>query len=285
MIRSDHEVSLHDAIQVKITDVIKLLRAAAAQHPTEEWKSVCHRVGEETGVYVTFVRGLCDWALALPEANPHGNTHISTVLRDWYIRVTDVERWTIGFWVADWLRAAEATSTDEPSGRDGEPIDRTESQTSVADRAMVGEPVASPESRDPSTASSASDSSFARAGGVPQSPPLYNEAMLIREFDRRERERGPIFAGFIVNDLLPRFGFGPSDGKRILRGMEMHDIVRTEKKPNPKNPDRPTTFVLLNRAHPTVRLVLEGSSESGTTYPVATVDGEALSELIIRERR
>jgi len=35
-------------------------------------------------------------------------------------------------------------------------------------------------------------------------PPVFNEAYLIREFDRRERERGPIFAGFIVNDLLPR---------------------------------------------------------------------------------
>jgi len=117
------------------------------------------------------------------------------------------------------------------------------------------------------------------------SRPVFNEAMIIREFDKRERDRGPIFAGFIVNDLLVRFGFDVTGAKRVLRAMEAQDMVRTERKPNPKSPDRETTFVTLNRQHPQVRRVLEGDSLAERTFPIATNTGTPLSEIILRERR
>ena len=122
-----------------------------------------------------------------------------------------------------------------------------------------------------------------RAPGM-TTPPIYNEALLVREFEKRERERGPIFAGFIVNDLLPRMGFDAADAKRILRAMEAQNMVRTEQKANPNQPGRTTTYVSLNRAHPHVARVLGGAA-TNRTFPIARIDGEPLSERIIRDRR
>jgi hypothetical protein len=118
----------------------------------------------------------------------------------------------------------------------------------------------------------------------PAVPPIFNEAYLIREFDRRERERGPIFAGFIVNDLLPRMGFDTADAKRILRAMEAQNMVHTERKPNPSDPARSTTFVTLNREHPHVGRVLKGAAGIERKFPICSIEGEPLSETIVRER-
>jgi hypothetical protein len=180
---------------------------------------------------------------------PHGNTRIRSAMYDegYFVRISAIgpnDDWTEKLTLAD---IRELASSSAKSGMDEH---RTRSHTRQT---------------------------------APVSP-VFNEAYLIREFDRRERERGPIFAGFIVNDLLPRLGFDTADAKRILRAMEAQDIVRMERKPNPKDPDRSTTFVRLNRDHPHVARVLEGAKGSARKFPVCSIEGEPLSETIIRER-
>jgi len=114
----------------------------------------------------------------------------------------------------------------------------------------------------------------------------FSEEFLIREFDRRERERGHIVAGFIVNDLLPRLGgYEPLEAKHILRRLQVRGVVVTRKVPSPRNPDRDTTLVQLNRDHPDVRRVLgNGKPDDGFFEPVP-IRGEPASVTLIRDRR
>jgi len=79
-------------------------------------------------------------------------------------------------------------------------------------------------------------------------------------------------------------GFNASDAKRILRAMEAQNMVRTEQKTNPKQPERTTTFVMLNREHPHVARVLKGVAGIERKFPICSIEGEPLSETIIRER-
>lgn len=110
----------------------------------------------------------------------------------------------------------------------------------------------------------------------------FNEQFFIREFDRRERERGDIWAGFVVNDLLPGLGFSAFESKRILRQLEAQGVVQTSTRPNPANPEHPATFVRLNRDHPRVRAALQNGVSMRARVRVT---GEPVSETIIRERR
>lgn len=132
---------------------------------------------------------------------------------------------------------------------------------------------------------------------IPQGTPTFNEEFFIREFDRRERDRGIVLAAFVVNDLCPRLGFDAAAAKRIVRSLEAQGVIRTEKRPNPKNADRPATAIVLNREHPAVRRVLaEPSSSAGSAISPAPkrklsdfrpirVPGPPVSEDIVRERR
>ena len=105
----------------------------------------------------------------------------------------------------------------------------------------------------------------------------------IREFDKRERANRFMWAGFVVNELLPQLGFVGAEAKRFLKRLEAEGIVATVKEPNPRNPDFPTTRVLLNREHPVVRQVLSGGPLE--RFRPIDIAGGPLSEDIIRDRR
>jgi hypothetical protein len=265
-----------------IDEVVRLLEAEVRSHPKEHWKEPCERVGKELSVSVSLPQTQSGPLRMYP---PHGNTCLEQALKGGLLIVTkEYEKhrmegmeWQVMFRFRSWagrrpeVRAAEGVSPHrEHSSADDPP-------TPSSDPPEPDRTVAEPR------AQRAPDPHF-RPSGTP-SAPAYNEAALIRELERREREHGPNHAGFIVNELLVRFGFEVPEAKRILRGMEMRTIVRTEHKPTPKDPSRMATFVVLNREHPHVRRVLEGAAEITRAFPVATNTGEALSELICRERR
>lgn len=110
------------------------------------------------------------------------------------------------------------------------------------------------------------------------------EARFIIEFDRLERQNRFMWAGFVVKELLPQLGLGPTETKPFLRRLEADGLVITTREPNPKNPDFPTTRVSLYRDHPRVQAVLRSA---GTRPPrIRFPDGgECVSDLLIRERR
>lgn len=110
----------------------------------------------------------------------------------------------------------------------------------------------------------------------------FNEAFFIRDLDRRERERGDTWAGFVVKELLPGLGFSGVEAKRILRQLEAHGVVMTSTKPNPRNPDRPTTYVRLNRDHARVCAALASSEAPARRIQVA---GGPVADTIVEERR
>jgi len=273
-------------IQSKVDSVVRLLRAEAKSHGSEAWYPPCQRVSKVADVAVRLVE--MDFNGSPGTEPPHGNTHLETALSDSYVIVEEravpwrvsgpkeVTRWWFAFKFRDWTLPEDHPSEDERRAEPPAPSTQAEAALNWASSFGNGK-----DARGPDVASQ-SPAHMKPPG--PTLPPIYNEAYLIQEFDRRERERGPIFAGFIVNDLLPRMGFNTSDAKKILRAMEAQNMVRTEHKPNPKQPDRTTTFVTLNRQHPHVARVLQGASAIHRKFPIGTVIGEALSETIIRER-
>jgi len=104
--------------------------------------------------------------------------------------------------------------------------------------------------------------------------PQFNEDFFIREFDRLEKRNGFMWAGFVVKDMIPKFGFDKYQAKHILRQLEAKGIVILKKRPNPKNPEHPTTCLELNREHPRVATVLrsapsrrEGYNLRGRPFP------------------
>ena len=287
-------------IEAKINNVVRLLREEAEAHPKEHWEEPCRRVAETVGVSVTLLQFMHDWVAQ--DVHAHGNLHLRNGLRDCYVAVSHYgDNWRVVFKLWDWTL----------------PNDVRRKQTDVEDEAHStaiakapdtgGSPAADKPPPSPAAAGASrpnahhDDVETAGSGASPMpsrsrpadrrkspaaaAPPIFNEARLIREFDRRERDRGPIFAGFIVNDLLPRMGFNSADAKRILRAMEAQDMVHTEQKQNPNQPERTTSFVTLNRAHPHVVRILTGVRGDERTFPIGTIDGELLSERIIRERR
>jgi hypothetical protein len=224
---------------------------------------------------------------------PHGNRSIGTALAQGYVEVTDWADWK---WEQKWrlvfkLRAWTCTQKPDDScsqtivshppqeGRETDDLGQIEPTAVHASTASAAD--GGP------TAGHVTESSGSSDRNGPQGTrrgPEYNEAALIREFDRREKEHGANKAGFIVNDLLPRMGFDNADAKRVLRAMEAQNLVHTERRPNPNNPDRPTSFVTLNRAHPAVKKAL-GNEETGPFFEPVPIRGEPASATLIRERR
>ncbi len=290
---------LSSRFQNTIDEVVRALRLEAGEHGTEAWNAVCQRVGAQVGIWVSMSERYGFWEppkllenrnnLHLQPRSPHGSTHIRNALSDHFVVVvmSEPNQWAYWFRIHDWKVGGGANMCD-PNPADANanqaPAPGQDELTPAAARdddsgsSHQNQPALK---SDPSSTAAPAHRSSQASAALPE----YSNPCLIREFDRREQERGPIFAGFIVKDLLPRMGFDPTEAKRILRAMEAHDIVRTERKRNPKNPERDTTFVTLNREHPQVVRVLTGSNAVQRTFPIASIDGEQLSETIIRERR
>ena len=285
MITSSQDAPLIESIRTKIDQVVRLLRAECKKEDEIHWEQPCRRVAEKTGLSVFLVEHVYDFQHWSAELRIHGNMHLNTALAQKCVVVSDTE-WRLVFHLRDWklpddgsdrrredLQRKSETETDGVSAEDSQACTPGSAGASISQTgtSTVG---ASPIDQ-------SDDRSRTRS---PSGPPIYNEACLIREFDRCEQERGPIYAGFIVNTLLPGMGFESSKSKQILKAMEAQSMVRTESKPNPKNPERSTTFVTLNRQHPTVRQVL-GENESSKAFDPVPIRGEPLSETIKRERR
>jgi len=288
MYKSNRSAPLFAEIQIKIDEVVRLLCAEVNAHPHESWPVVCKRVGPSAHVSISIFESLLDWNSpdnwVLEPRKPHGNTHFKKAIEEGYVAITSLSQgWGHLFRLVDW---SFTNNADHRNGlRQASPISFPVAAINLEGRSQRPSTASSPdhndETNDRPEEKLANKTLRRKEYSV---TPVYNETYLIREFDRRERERGPIFAGFIVNDLLPRLGFDSSEAKRILRAMEAQNMVRTERKPNPKDPDRSTTYVSLNREHPHVARVLKGAAGVERTFPIGTIKGELLSERIIRER-
>ncbi len=82
------------------------------------------------------------------------------------------------------------------------------------------------------------------------------QAAFIQEFDRLERRRGFMWAGYVVKEMLPRLGYGVDQAKRALDELLAQQILKIEKVANPRNPEFPATSVRLNRDNPLVQAAL-----------------------------
>ena len=285
-------------IQAKVDQVVNLLREEVQAHKAEHWREALGRIMVRTGVVVSLLERHDLWG-GVPRL-PNGNNFLGTALSKAYVVVDDPhERWRLVFKLGTWETAEDAAQaivnrddTAPSTAPEGGNLEGAMPAALVMDSEApcTGGFSCSPLPTSPPSKQSVVEPSQSVRPSSPTRthngpvPPVYNEAFLIREFDRRERDRGPIYAGFIVNDLLPRMGFDASDGKRILRAMEAQDMVRTEQKPNPKDPQRTTSFVTLNREHPHVARVLCGAAAIQRSFPIGTIEGEPLSQTIIRER-
>jgi len=79
-----------------------------------------------------------------------------------------------------------------------------------------------------------------------------DEVAIIREMDRLEQRNGPSWAGFLVKTMLPRLGYSTDEARHILKLLEVRGLTVSTRRENPRNPDRPATFVELNRNNPRV---------------------------------
>ncbi len=290
MQRTPKRPPLRDQIVTKIDEVVRLLRQEAREHSDEHWDAPIGRIRARTGLSISLVEvreALGDRILS----SPHGNLTLGNAIHTCFVVVSESHAnrsmpmrpggWRFEFQLGVWSLPEEGLEEKADSTSPSAPA---VSRTGNGKNKQVSSPLAAivsggTRSNDPQGESSLGSN---RSKSFPF--PQVNEAWLVRELDRRERERGPIFAGFIVNDLLPRRGFEPADAKRILSAMEAQNMVHTERKPSPNDPARSTTFVTLNREHPHVAQVLKGAAGIERTFPIGTIKGELLSERIIRER-
>ncbi len=126
----------------------------------------------------------------------------------------------------------------------------------------------------PGAALSCADTGESRftAGDAPRTAeedsPGTRFAQFVRDFDRLERKRGFMWAGYIVRELLPRLGFPPTEAKVVLDRLRSDGILTVSKVENPRNPDFPATAVHLNREHPQVQEALASSAFCLPTTPV-----------------
>jgi hypothetical protein len=108
---------------------------------------------------------------------------------------------------------------------------------------------------------------------------------VIRELDLQERRRDFVWMGYVAKELLPGLGVAAQEAHAVLQRMIGEGIINTTKHPNPKNPEYPATGVKLNREHPLVKRVLGNGKSGPSRFPLGRIQGEPLSETIIRERR
>lgn len=107
----------------------------------------------------------------------------------------------------------------------------------------------------------------------------------IADVARLESNRADTWMGYLLKERLPSLGFTAEESKEIIRRMETEGILTIQQRPNPKNPSHPATFVRLNRSHPKVIAALAHTSTGRQRFPLGRIEGEPLSETIIRERR
>lgn len=126
-----------------------------------------------------------------------------------------------------------------------------------------------------------------RVEAVSRPRPPQSESMMdriISALESRERQRDFIWAGFVVNDLLPGLGSDRREAQEWFDLMVEQGIILLTKVPNPNNPDFPTTKVQLDRENETVRRVLQTEAPAKRFEPLA-VRGDSASSTLLRERR
>jgi hypothetical protein len=129
------------------------------------------------------------------------------------------------------------------------------------------------------------------SGGVVD--PLHER--FIRELDNAEKQRHFVWAGYVVREMLPTIGLSEEEANPFLQRLVREGVVLISKRPNPKNPDFPTSCVTLNRENAIVKRLIENgrSSVSGQSVrgsrlsgfrPIKATGGP-VSKDIIRARR
>lgn len=94
----------------------------------------------------------------------------------------------------------------------------------------------------------------------------------IREFARLEQRHEFMWAGYIVRELLPRFGFPADETKVVLDRLCADGVLAMSKVPNPRNPNFPATGVRLNHEHERVKNLLDGN-RGGPSDPPSVPPG------------
>jgi len=123
----------------------------------------------------------------------------------------------------------------------------------------------------------------AAAGSVPPDP----VTALVSCLDRMERKSTLQFMALkhFRDVLLPHAtGWDKARSEAVLNQALRDDLIRAKKVPNPKSPF-PTTAIELNRQHPAVQRILGGSPVSAARFQPVAIQGEPLSQTVIRERR
>lgn len=143
-----------------------------------------------------------------------------------------------------------------------------------------------PEGREPRESGTPAEDGDVDADAPPPSPhiaPVVERA--IRELAGRERTRDFIWAGFVVNELLPRLGVDKREAQELFDRMVDEGILALRKRPNPNNPDFPTTTVELVRSNEVVQQVLRTEANGRRRFEPVPIRGEPASETTVRERR
>lgn len=116
-------------------------------------------------------------------------------------------------------------------------------------------------------------------------------ADLVRALDRAESRPGWDFVAlkWFRDEALPSEGFSwtSSDAVRqsVLRSAIEKRLVLTSKIPNPKAPQFPVTAIRVNRLLPEVKAILGQPGTSEMEFEPIAIQGENLSDTILRERR
>ncbi len=108
---------------------------------------------------------------------------------------------------------------------------------------------------------------------------------VISTLDAQERRRDFVWAGFVVKDLLPGLGLESHEAQRWFDRLVDDQIFVLDKRPNPNNPDFPSTAVRLNRDNDAVKRVLNKNGRPSNGFQAVTIRGEPASITLVRERR
>ncbi|MGD2110783.1 MAG: hypothetical protein PVI86_15500 [Phycisphaerae bacterium] len=108
---------------------------------------------------------------------------------------------------------------------------------------------------------------------------------VISALDTQERRRDFVWAGFVVKDLLPGLGLESHEAQRWFDTLVDDEIFVLDQRPNPNNPDFPSTNVRLNRDNDVVKRVLDRNGRSLGGFKPVEIRGEPASTTLIRERR
>ena len=136
------------------------------------------------------------------------------------------------------------------------------------------------------------------APSTPEAPPpegfgtiLEQLADLIKSLDRAEQRPGFDFVAlkWFRDQVLPAEGYGwaetPSARDEVLRHAINGGAVLTSKVPNPKTPLFPVTAIRLNRQHPQVVTLLGERGVAASGFRPVSIQGEGLSQTVLRDRR